>query len=235
MIQTEYLWTAFVIGLAGSFHCVGMCGPIALALPANFNYRIHIVFSRILYNLGRVLTYTALGALFGVFGKAIALAGVQQALSIALGVVLLLVAFFSMNLESNFISFPFLTRFNIFIKNNLGKLLKVNSQSSLLMIGVLNGFLPCGFVYLGLVGAITTGTVVNGALYMMLFGLGTFPLMFATSMLGSIISIRVRNVFRKLTPAFFILFACLFIVRGMNLGIPYISPKINSIQSVRCH
>lgn len=237
MIQTEYLWTAFIIGLAGSFHCVGMCGPIALALPTNFNSGFQITFSRILYNLGRIFTYAMLGAVFGLFGKAFALAGFQQAISIALGVLLLAMALFSINLESNFITIPFFVKFNGFIKSKLGKLLKVNKQSSLFFIGALNGFLPCGFVYVGLVGAITTGTVINGALYMALFGLGTFPLMFATSMLGSILSIKTRNLFRKLTPAMFILFACLFIIRGLNLGIPYLSPQINTtdVGAAKCH
>lgn len=237
MIQAEYLWTAFVIGIAGSFHCVGMCGPIALALPNNFNSGFSITFSRILYNLGRIFTYAILGALFGLFGKAFALAGVQQTVSIVLGVLLLAMALFSVNLESNFITIPFLLKFNGIVKSKLGKLLKVNSQSSLFVIGVLNGFLPCGFVYVGLVGAITTGTVINGALYMALFGLGTFPLMFATSMLGSILSIKTRNLFRKLTPVMFILFACLFIIRGLNLGIPYLSPQINTTEvgRAKCH
>jgi len=236
MIQTEYLWTAFVIGLAGSFHCVGMCGPIALALPGNFNTRVSLVASRVLYNLGRIFTYTLLGAILGTFGKAIALAGFQQAISIGLGVLLLLIAFFSINPENSFISIPLLNKFNHYIKLNLGKLLKVNSQSSLFTIGVLNGFLPCGFVYIGLAGAVTTGTVLNGALYMTLFGLGTFPLMLATSLLGSVISVKTRNVFKTLTPAFFILFACLFIVRGLNLGIPYLSPRVNVADTeVTCH
>lgn len=235
MIQFDYLWTAFMIGIAGSFHCVGMCGPIALALPSRFGSGISIVFSRILYNLGRIFTYALLGALFGLFGKAIALAGIQQAISIALGVAMLAMAFFSVNLESNFIALPFLVKLNGFVKNKLGMLLKTNSQSSLFAIGLLNGFLPCGFVYLGLAGAITTGTVLNGISYMVLFGLGTFPLMFATSMLGSIMSINARNFFRKITPAMFIVFACLFIVRGMNLGIPYLSPKINTEAGIKCH
>lgn len=235
MIQADYLWTAFIIGLAGSFHCVGMCGPIALALPGNFSSRVRVVFSRVLYNLGRIFTYSLLGAVLGTFGKAIALAGFQQTISILVGALLLFIAFFSINLESGFISIPFLNRFNSYVKMNMGKLLKVNSQSSLFTIGVLNGFLPCGFVYLGLGGAITTGGVFNGALYMTLFGLGTFPLMFATSLLGSVISMKARNAFKKLTPLFFILFACLFIARGMNLGIPYLSPKINSEGKVKCH
>ncbi len=235
MIQTDYLWTAFVIGIAGSFHCVGMCGPIALALPGNFSTRINMVTSRALYNFGRIATYALLGAVFGLFGKAIALAGFQQAISIILGILLLIAAFFSVNLESNFLRLPVLMKFNNLIKQNLGKLLNTNGQSSLFLIGLLNGFLPCGFVYLGLVGSVATGSVANGAIYMALFGLGTFPLMFITSTLGSIVNVKTRNLFKKLTPAFFILFACLFIVRGMNLGIPYLSPKITTEGSVKCH
>lgn len=233
--MSAYVLTAFVIGLAGSFHCVGMCGPIALALPNQFGSRLKITFSRIFYNLGRIFTYSLMGALFGLFGKAFALAGFQQAVSIGLGALLLLMALFSVNLEHNFLKIPALYRFNSFIKSILGKLLKVNKQSSLFLIGALNGFLPCGFVYLALAGAITTGTSFDGALYMALFGLGTFPLMFATSLLGGILSIKTRSVFRKLAPAMFILFSCLFILRGLNLGIPYLSPHIEGIEKVKCH
>lgn len=233
--MNPYLWTAFVIGLAGSFHCVGMCGPIALALPNQFSTRISIAFSRVFYNLGRIFTYSLLGMIFGLFGKAFALAGFQQAVSIALGAVLLLTALFSVNMESNFLKIPALYRFNSFIKSKLGKLLKVNKHRSLFLIGVLNGFLPCGFVYLGLAGAITTGTAWDGALYMALFGFGTFPLMFATSMLGGILSIKTRSFFRKLAPAMFVLFSCLFILRGLNLGIPYLSPRIQGTEAVQCH
>lgn len=235
--MNPYALTAFVIGLAGSFHCVGMCGPIALALPGKFSTRFSIVFSRAFYNFGRIFTYSVLGAVFGLFGKAFALAGFQQAVSIMLGILLLIAALFSVNMESNFLKIPALYRFNSFIKSRLGRLLKINKHSSLFLIGVFNGFLPCGFVYLALAGAITTGTPADGALYMALFGLGTFPLMFATSMLGGILSIKTRSLFRKLAPAMFILFSCLFILRGLNLGIPYLSPHLNSteINAVKCH
>jgi sulfite exporter TauE/SafE len=186
------IWTAFIIGLVGSLHCVGMCGPIALALPVSFSTRFSLALSRLLYNLGRVVTYSLLGALFGLLGKGFVLAGLQQVLSIALGAMLLFMVFTSFNSESKLLSFGPLNKLAGHVKIALGKLLGTSTQSSLFTLGLLNGLLPCGFVYLGIFGALNTGGVLSGMLYMALFGLGTLPLMFAVSLMSSLVSIRVR-------------------------------------------
>ena len=230
----EFLWTAFLIGLLGSFHCVGMCGPIAMALPAGFGSKATLIFSRVLYNAGRIVSYSIMGLLFGMFGKAFVFAGLQQWLSIAAGIVLLILAFYAFNLEGRLLQFKAFSRINHFVKKSLSKLLKINSQSSLLLIGVLNGFLPCGFVYIGLVGATATGSPSYGMLYMAFFGLGTFPLMLGVSILGSVISMKTRRTIKTASPYVLALFAILFIMRGLNLGIPYISPIMNN-STVSCH
>ena len=97
----------------------------------------------------------------------------------------------------------------------------------MLAIGVLNGFLPCGFVYMGIAGAmaISSAGPVNGALFMVLFGLGTIPAMLGTSIAGNYINLGFKRKFAKLVPVFAVLLAVIFILRGLNLGIPYISPK----------
>lgn len=218
-------------------HCVGMCGPIALALPMGFKTRLSFAFSRVLYNLGRTVTYTMLGGIFGLLGKGLVLAGFQQALSITLGVLLLVIAFTAINPESQLLNLGPVTRFTTRLKVALGGLLRHGSQSSLFTIGLLNGLLPCGFVYLGIFGAINTGGALTGMAFMALFGLGTIPLMLAVSMAGSVVGAKVRASSRRLLPVFMVLFATLFIMRGMNLGIPYLSPKINGVQMghAKCH
>ena len=111
--------------------------------------------------------------------------------------------------------------------NGLGKLLKSSSTSNLLLIGLLNGLLPCGLVYAAIGGSIATGNTTDGALFMLAFGLGTLPMMFSAVLLSNFISLKFRNRIRKVIPVFIVLLGCLFIVRGLNLNIPYLSPKIN--------
>lgn len=231
------LWTAFIMGLVGSLHCVGMCGPIALALPQGWGSRLKLVNSRVLYNGGRVITYTLMGVMWGLFGQGISLAGYQQGLSIALGVFLLLAILMGVNLESRIISIPIVDRMMNVLRRALGKSLGKATPGSMLTIGVLNGFLPCGFVYMGLAGAMSTGTAWEGAAYMALFGLGTFPLMLATSLAGGLIGQRIKSRIRPIMVSVALVFAVLFILRGLNLGIPYVSPKINTAQTEmpKCH
>jgi sulfite exporter TauE/SafE len=231
------LYTAFLIGLAGSLHCVGMCGPIALALPVNFNTRVSMALSRLLYNLGRIVTYTLMGGIFGLLGKGFAMAGLQQALSIVLGVALLIIALGTADPEKHLVSLGPVNKLNIKLKRALGKLFSISSQSSLFAIGLLNGLLPCGFVYLGIFGALNTSGPLEGMAYMALFGLGTLPLMLAVSMAGTLVTSKVKVSARRLFPALMIVFAVLFITRGLNLGIPYLSPKISGTQigNTKCH
>jgi len=93
--------------------------------------------------------------------------------------------------------------------------------------GMLNGFLPCGSVYLALAGAVATGSIGQGVLYMFFFGLGTFPLMFLITWVGNRVKPKTRHfIYKKATPVIAIALACVFIVRGLNLNIPYLSPKI---------
>ncbi len=213
-------WAAFITGLLGSLHCVGMCGPIALALPYQGAGRVAAAGNVLLYNLGRVLTYALLGTVIGLLGKGLWLAGMQAYFSIALGVLLLLIALFSVNVEHNILRIPAFWRLNQWVKINLAQLLKQNSPRTLFMIGALNGLLPCGLVYMAIVGALAMGSIAEGSLYMALFGLGTLPLMLLTALGGQFISLGWRNRIRKLLPVFLVGFAILFILRGINFAAP---------------
>ncbi len=214
------LWSAFTIGLLGSLHCVGMCGPIAMALPYQKQSKFALVSSTSLYNIGRIVTYSLLGLFIGIIGKGVFIAGLQQALSIGAGILLLIIAVFAIEVESKLLSLKFIHRFYGKLRKLLGRFLTKNGYGALFITGLLNGLLPCGLVYFALVGAVTSGSIINSILYMALFGMGTFPLMMASSLFGSFISIKLRNKIKKLYPILLILFAALLIMRGLNFDVP---------------
>lgn len=223
------VFSGFIIGLLGSLHCVGMCGPIALALPIVGNSKAALIVSRLLYNFGRILTYTFFGFIFGLIGDRIQLFGLQQIVSILLGSLILLRLIIPQ--KYSFTKLHFFQRTVGKLKQEFSKMFGKNSMKSLFVIGLLNGFLPCGFVYVGIAGAIATGDAFNGAAFMSLFGLGTLPIMFAASLFSSVLSLKARLNFRKAIPIFSFIIGILFILRGLNLGIPYVSPKMTSHQT----
>lgn len=231
------LWSAFLIGLLGSYHCIGMCGPLALALPV-YNIRNQLVISRFLYNAGRTLTYGLSGAAVGSIGYGAGMAGMQQMLSIIIGVAILLILVFP-RISQRIAFLATVNRFNLFLKQAFAARIRKRSFSSVFLIGVINGFLPCGLVYLALAGAMATGSVLGGALYMIFFGLGVFPLMFVFSLSGGIIGVKNRNRINRVAPFFIAAVAILFILRGLNLGIPYVSPRVESgaqvQENIHCH
>lgn len=229
--------TAFMIGFLGSLHCIGMCGPIALALPLNRTSLGSQVLGVLLYNSGRIITYGLIGLIFGLLGKNIALFGIQQYFSIGLGVLIIVLAILPYSIEKLFNITPFLTAMLGRVKQKLGFYLKRNSAKSLLGIGILNGLLPCGLVYFAIVGAIASYEAVQGAMFMMVFGLGTLPMMILAALSPGFIGIKWRNRVKKVLPFFAILIGVLFILRGLNLGIPYVSPQLNqqTDQAVECH
>ncbi len=221
------LLAALTLGLIGSFHCIGMCGPIAIALPLKHTNWTQKVAGASIYNVGRAITYGIMGAIFGSLGKGFKLAGLQQWVSIAMGIIMILSILFPILFRHKTIFDGVVNRFIGKLKLAFGKLFKNSSYYSLLTIGLLNGFLPCVLVYVALAGAIASGEIINGSLYMIVFGLGTLPIMLSVSLLGHLISGKFRKQIQKLIPVFIIIIGILFILRGMNLGIKYISPKLN--------
>ena len=225
-MTTQLLIAGFTIGIVGSFHCVGMCGPIALALPVADAGKWKRLLFISLYNTGRVIAYALLGMLFGFLGNQFFIGGYQQILSISLGVLILFFLFFSKYLDTNK---TFINSYTLYLKQFLGKLLRSEKQFyTYLFIGFLNGFLPCGLVYVAIAGAVATGSVLHSAMFMGAFGLGTFPVMFTVTVLGKFISLQWRNQMRKAVPVFIGAMAVLLILRGLNLGIPYISPEMKA-------
>ena len=232
------LLSALVLGLMGSLHCVGMCGPIAFMLPVDHKQPIKKLGQVTIYHVGRLLAYGIIGLLFGFIGKGLYLFGVQQKLSIAIGAIMIILVLIPYKYLSRLSLSRPVYRFVGKIKSWLGETLKSKSPDTFLTIGFLNGFLPCGLVYMALLGAIASGDPATGALYMMIFGLGTVPLMTATVYFGSLLKGSLRQQIRKVIPVFIVIIGVLFILRGMGLGIPYISPKANmnmQTTEMECH
>lgn len=226
----DFLAAAIALGFLGSFHCVGMCGPIALALPVHNKPPLLRNVLILLYNLGRISAYAAFGLLAGSVGQGFAMAGLQQKLSVVIGVLLLAAVFFPFKNKLSGHSFF------LWLRTAMGRLFSRGTRPSLFIIGFLNGFLPCGLVYVGIAGAAATGTIAKGVLFMSAFGLGTVPMMFALPLIGNRISLSFRNRIRKATPVLVAGMALLLILRGANLGIPYLSPRVSdNTEAVCCH
>lgn len=220
-------WTALVIGFLGNFHCIGMCGPIALSLPLGNVSAEKKVAKILLYNIGRVLAYGFIGGIIGVFGLGLRYVGIVQLLSVISGVLLLLIGLLSLP-KLRFRVFTAPKALVSWIQQKIGYYMKRKSWATLFFVGFFNGFLPCGLVYAGLIGSLVAGTWLGGVFYMMVFGVGTLPLMIALPYISGMVTPGIRAKMRKIVPYSIMFFGVLFILRGSNLGIPYLSPKIEA-------
>lgn len=220
------LWTALLIGMLGSIHCVAMCGPIAMMLPGDRSRMASWFMGRLQYNLGRTLTYTFLGAIFGLLGQGIVFAGFQQGLSILLGGIMVLSALWFLVGKSKIPQIRLIENALTKLRMQLGARMKKSGPGALFAVGVLNGLLPCGFVYLALAGALSLGSTLDSMAFMAMFGLGTIPLMLVLVLTGDWIQRALRNRFLLIRRSFVVLFGALLILRGLGLGIPYVSPDL---------
>ncbi|WP_374166600.1 sulfite exporter TauE/SafE family protein [Arcticibacter sp. MXS-1] len=212
---------AFFTGLFGSVHCIGMCGPLAFAVPSRHSSKVSVFFDKLSYQLGRVLAYMLLGFVTGFIGRQLWLSGLQQSLSIISGILIVMAALsrlFKKQIVKNgssMLLIPFNRLFSLALQH----------RANHLIIGSLNGLLPCGFVYLGLAGAINTGSVVDAALYMLCFGLGTIPLMLVATFGLGLAQPAFRFRVNKVMPYLMICLGLWFVLKGMTLNIPYLSPS----------
>ena len=234
MLSTTII-AGFTLGLFGSLHCVGMCGPLALALPAPFAKRNKQITSSMFYNAGRVVTYSMLGLLFGIIGKGFSLIGFQQLFSIIAGSIMLVltVLYFGFHHSYQPVWFQHFTwKLQSFIAAALQK------SYGAFWVGMANGLLPCGMVYAAIAGALVSNTIVSSVAFMASFGIATMPAMLALMIFGSGMSLHMRMKLRKLTPFVMVCVAALLILRGLNLGIPFISPVLSDAakaETIQCH
>ena len=218
------LASALILGLLGSLHCLGMCGPIAFMLPLDRTSHTKKLFQLSLYHSGRLFSYAVMGLAFGFVGQGLQLFGVQQKLSIAIGIIMIALVLIPSKYFSKFSLTKPLFSIITKVKSKLGQSLKKKTPDTFLTIGLLNGFLPCGLVYMALLGAIAMANPLQGSFYMALFGLGTVPLMTGVVYFSTIFGKKAKFRLQRLIPVFVLIIGVLFILRGMGLGIPYLSP-----------
>lgn len=217
------LFASFCMGLVGSLHCALMCGPLALALPVVGQTRSSFVASRLVYNFARITVYSVLGLCFGLIGKSLALAGFQQWLSIAAGVSMIAFLLLGLNGVKN----PF-WKSSLWIRSVFRDFIKRRSYLALFILGVANGLLPCGLVYMAGTASAASGEILQSALCMFTFGLGTLPVMLGMTLSGKSFTRLIQGLrLKPIAPMAVAVVGVALILRGMDLGIPYLSPTVS--------
>ena len=232
------LYSALIFGLISSFHCIGMCGPIAMMLPVDHKNPTKKALQILTYQLGRLTAYSTLGLLFGLMGRGLFLAGMQQRMSIAVGVMMIAIVLIPERIFAKYNFSKPVYKLISKVKTSLGSQFKRKTPDALFTIGLLNGFLPCGLVYAALFGAIAMQNVGLGVTYMFLYGLGTIPLMSAVVYVSNFLTVPFRNKLQKIIPIVTVIIGTLFILRGMGLGIANVSPSSLNLfvqANANCH
>jgi len=231
-MELALILSALGLGFASGFHCIGMCGPIALSMGLTKKQSTNFYLQNLTYQFGRITTYSILGGILGIIGEGFEMVGFQQYLTIAVGILLILMAVFSFGGKDFASKLPFLSSFLFKVKMKLSKLLQKADYRSRYATGLLNGLLPCGMVYMALTASLAAGGIVQSAGFMALFGLGTLPFMFLVVLVGNLMTSALRLKILKIVPVMMIILGGLFILRGMELGIPYVSPQKASMQVI---
>lgn len=217
-----FYFSAFLIGLAGSVHCVGMCGPLALAIPGASKDKGFTFFLRtIAYQISRISGYGVLGLIVGFFSQGMQFTGVQPYFSLLSGILLLFLGFFGIIPEVNaFSKYPIIQHFQVKINRIIGTVMTNEHFSTPFVLGFLNAMLPCGMIYIALGTGLSSGNMSEAALYLISFGLGTLPLMFMVSLSGQFLSLQMRRSWQKAIPIIFMISGIILIYKGMNIALP---------------
>jgi len=220
------LISGFVLGFAGSVHCIGMCGPLALSLPFQVFHGFYKWVAVIFYNIGRVVTYIGIGLAAGLLGRGVNWFGLTQMISIVLGLIIVLSVLLPRLFPKT--EWPFLKGFKQWQINTMQKIMLKQSAGWMFVFGLLNGLLPCGLVYTAVAASLVAHNIYESMLFMGFFGMGTIPAMILVVAAAQYLPQKIRNQFRKLVPVFTFIIGCLLILRGLNLDIPFVSPYLNS-------
>jgi uncharacterized protein len=231
-MQHALPFLAFSMGLLSSFHCIGMCGPIALALPVKKGSALNQLSGLTVYNGGRALTYSLLGLMIGTLGSAMVWIGYLRYLSILAGVIIL---GYTLLPSTGFLHPPqFWQNIISQIKSRMAGMLKSRNLLSWFVLGLLNGLLPCGMVYLALISSMATGSSFSGGLFMLIFGAGTLPAMMAVGFFKQLFTPALRSSMRKLTPILLAAAGIWMVARGIFIQYPAGNSKQTSEITI-CH
>lgn len=212
---------AFTLGLFGSLHCLGMCGALSCTFCSRPDRsRLQVLWDTVSYQVGRVMTYMALGVLLGLISELVVLAKLQSGVSIAMGVLFILAVLTTVDIERMMTRVPLMQRYYTSLRSYLGRLYARSDRQPRLLLGMVNGLLPCGMVYMALAGSLTSGGLLAGMLFMLAFGLGTLPLMILFTVGVSQVPGRVRLYFRRGVPYVTFLFGAYLIARGWGASLP---------------
>lgn len=219
-MTTVLPYLAISMGFISSFHCVGMCGPIALALPVHKGTRMRQVAGVLAYNAGRALTYAMFGIVIGTLGASLAWLGMLRYASMAVGVTMLAYVFWPSRLEQRLHMPLFWQKTINRLRQKMGLYLKRADLPGMLLLGMLNGAIPCGMVYMALVSSVATGSTWGGGVFMALFGLGTMPAMLALGIAKQQFTPALRTRIRKLTPLLVAIAGIWLVARGVMTAYP---------------
>lgn len=227
----------FILGAAGSLHCIGMCGPLSLALPVHHLSNTKKFFALLTYQFGRIVTYSLIGFILGWTGSRIYIAGYQQWFSIVIGILIITLAALYF-LHKKFLHFSFFKRFYFGVQKIIGHLLVTSKNPfGFFLVGMANGLLPCGMVYIAMASALAFTSIAESTGFMAMFGAGTLPAMMMVAYAGQIIKPELRFSLQKIIPYFITAMGVILILRGLNLGIPFISPLLytSGNEAAICH
>lgn len=212
---------AFIIGLFGSLHCVGMCGPVMMAFMGPRQSKTGFV----MYHSGRILTYVLIGLILGLIGATVALFQLQQILAFVLGFGLI-VLYGIPSIRHQLERFYYESKFYHFLKSILSKNLSMRRRWFL--SGIANGFFPCGLTYVAAAGAVAIGNSLEGAAFMVLFGLGTLPALITLSFTGNVFSQRLKTLIPRSIPIIAITSGLLLIMRGLLTTFPQFNQLVQA-------
>ncbi|MBK9272555.1 MAG: sulfite exporter TauE/SafE family protein [Saprospiraceae bacterium] len=226
-----FLFSGFILGLGSSLHCAGMCGPLVLTMPFQRPDGAIQIRAVLEYHLGKTLSYALFGGIFGFFGMGLKLVGFQQWFSVIFGILLLL---FLIGPKINSHAKDWKNKLMIVWSKYISLLFKINNRKTFILLGMSNGLIPCGVVYVALAASVMGYSPGLSMAFMAFFGFGTIPIL--TLIIGGSKLFKPKRFFSytKLGQVATLLLALLFILRGLNLDIPFLSPKLADNHHIEC-
>jgi len=212
------VYSMLVMGFLTSIsHCIGMCGGFIMAYSLNTQDKKSLLLPHVLYHSGRIITYTFLGAVFGLIGStssaALSVFHLQDLLFIFAGLIMVILGFEFAGLFSvlNLTKLPFIAKYQIFVRKRISS---VNIHN-IFVLGLILGFIPCGPVYVAGVTASTSGSIINGALTMAAFGIGTFPVLIIFGVSTNILTQKFKQKLLQFTAILVIILGLFTIYKGV--------------------